>query len=627
MKTMMKLRLTRLLAGLILLCFCQSGYAQQTIVAASRSVDWRQAGLPGDTPPARNTICSTLNGGATAAQINSAIAACPAGQTVKLNAGTYNLTGGINFNNKSNVTLRGAGADKTLIVFGSNTGINCHGLTANVCMDASDTNWPGGTSNVANWTAGYAKGTTVITLASTTNLAVGNFIILDQLDDSSDSGDIFVCETVALNCNDDGPSGGPSDGQGTNRAQQQLVTVTAIAGNQVTISPGLYMPNWRSGQSPQAWWASSPIKGAGIEDLSLDHTATTNEQAGITVFNCLGCWVMGIRSINSAREHVWIYDSPRTLVRDSYFYGTKNAVSQSYGVEAFPSSDALIENNIFQKITAPLMMNASCSGCVLAYNFSINDFYAGSAGWLMQQVHLHAGGLDNLLVEGNVGAGMYGDLFHGSHHFVTAFRNRYDGFEKNGTNTTSSQTVPFPLWPKSRFFNLIGNVLGDVGRPHVQYQLTSGTSQFDQTIYVIGTGAQAVASDSNVNRTLMRWGNWDVVTNGAKFTASEVPSGIANFPNPVPGNQTLPASFFLSSKPGFWPSSKPWPGIGPDVTGGNIANVGGHAYTVPTQDCFLNVMHGPADGNGNVLSFNADTCYTVTSSGAPSAPTNLRIVH
>src|ERR1051325_12092699 len=75
MKTMMKLRLTRLLAGLILLCFCQSGYAQQTIVAASRSVDWRQAGLPGDTPPARNTICSTLNGGATAAQINSAIAA------------------------------------------------------------------------------------------------------------------------------------------------------------------------------------------------------------------------------------------------------------------------------------------------------------------------------------------------------------------------------------------------------------------------------------------------------------------------------------------------------------------------------------------------------------------------
>jgi hypothetical protein len=117
------------------------------------------------------------------------------------------------------------------------------------------------------------------------------------------------------------------------------------------------------------------------------------------------------------------------------------------------------------------------------------------------------------------------------------------------------------------------------------------------------------------------------VTNGAKFTASEVPSGIANFPNPVPGNQTLPASFFLSSKPSFWPSSKPWPGIGPDVTGGNIANVGGHAYTVPAQDCFINVMHGPADGNGSVLSFNADTCYTVTSSGAPSAPTNLRIVH
>jgi len=602
--------------------------AQQTVVAAARSVDWRNVGIPGGVPQ-RSTICATLSAGATATQINNAIAACPNGQVVQLNPGTYNLTNGINFNNKSNVTLRGAGADQTFIVFGSSAALGCHGLNANVCLDARDTNWPGAPSNTASWTAGYTKGTTVITLSTTANLAVGNPLILDQLDDVTDAGDVYICETVSGKCNDDGPSGGSSGGQRDNRAQQQIVTVTAINGSQVTISPGLYMPNWRSGQTPQAWWASNPILSSGIENMSLDHTATTNEQAGITIFNCSGCWVRGVRSVNSAREHVWIYDSPRTIVRDSYFYGTKNAVSQSYGVEAFPSSDALIENNIFQKITAPIMMNASCSGCVIGYNFSINDYYSASSNWLMQQVHLHAGGLDNLLVEGNVGAGMYSDLFHGTHHFITAFRNRFDGFEKNGGTTTSSQTIPFPLWPMSRFYNLIGNVLGDTARPHNNYQKIPGSSaSTDQSIYVLGTGAVAVADDNNVSRTLMRWGNFDVATGTSRFITTEVPSAISNYPNPVPASQSLPSSFYLTSKPSWWPAGKPWPGIGPDVTGGNITNVGGHAYTIPAQDCYSVTMRGPADGGGSVLSFNANTCFAGNGSTTtpPAAPTNVRII-
>jgi len=55
--------------------------AQQTIVATSRSVDWRNVGIPGGIPN-RTTVCATLNPGATAAQINSAIASCPSGQVV-----------------------------------------------------------------------------------------------------------------------------------------------------------------------------------------------------------------------------------------------------------------------------------------------------------------------------------------------------------------------------------------------------------------------------------------------------------------------------------------------------------------------------------------------------------------
>src|SRR5205809_2033485 len=103
-----------LLCSLLVLCLSTPAHAQlwSGIIDPSRAVDWSQAGIPGGIPN-RTTICATLNPGATAAQINSALAACPSGQVVFLNAGTYNLSGALSFSGHSNVTLRGAGPDRT----------------------------------------------------------------------------------------------------------------------------------------------------------------------------------------------------------------------------------------------------------------------------------------------------------------------------------------------------------------------------------------------------------------------------------------------------------------------------------------------------------------------------------
>jgi hypothetical protein len=76
----------------------------------------------------RTRICANLHPDATAAEINSAIAACTAGQVVKLSPGTYNLSTGIHFDGKSNITLRGAGPDKTFMVFESSN--VCRALAA-----------------------------------------------------------------------------------------------------------------------------------------------------------------------------------------------------------------------------------------------------------------------------------------------------------------------------------------------------------------------------------------------------------------------------------------------------------------------------------------------------------------
>jgi len=619
---------------LVFVSLPQYAGAQQTIVAASRSVDWRNVGIAGGIPN-RTTLCATLNPGATAAQINSAIASCPSGQVVKLNAGTYNLSDGIVFNGVSNVTLRGAGADQTFLVM-SNTG-GCNGQGADICVRTPGNNWYGSPSNTATvtGTGPWPKGTTQMTLSNVTSLAVGKIMILDQIDDLTDSGAIYVCEMSpsqrpgqSPNCNEDGGgTGGDSGAQRgvplNPRGQQQIVTVTAITGNTVTFTPGLYMPNWRASQSPGAWWDSSSVSLDGIENLSIDHSAVAGGLNIILISNCSQCWVKGIRSIKPNRSHVSIWTSARIVVRDSYFYQTQNAVSQSYGVETFGASDVLQENNIFHQVAAPQMFNSDCEGCVAGYNFAINDYFGQSLDWLQQSVNFHSSVM-NILLEGNVGTGLYSDRFHGTAHFATLFRNRYDGFEKNGTATPTSHTNPIILYPFSRYFNVIGNVLGSTARPHINYQDIPGSSPNpDQTIFIVGTGASFVPDDPLTVSTLMRWGNYDVVSNTSRFVNAEVPSGIANFANPVPPGQTLPASFYLGAKPGWWPAGKPWPAIGPDVIGGNIPNVGGHAYTIPAQDCYTTRMLGPADGSGSVLSFNASVCYVT---GGPATPTNLRII-
>jgi hypothetical protein len=648
-------RKVSLLFPLILLgCSVPSfGQLWSGVISPTRAADWSSVGSPAVASSSAWTQCgSTLPAGSSAATINAAIAACGANHYVQLAAGTYNLTSGITFGQHNNVKLVGMGASQTLLTF-SGTG-SCLGFSAGVCMAGADLNYVLNQSNLANWTAGYAAGTTSITLSSKTNLSVGSAIVLDQADDTSDNGDIFVCYTDgAIDCSTNGDNGGFAR---TGRSQQQIVTVTSISGSgpyTIGITPGLYMPNWSSAKTPQAWWATTPVSNMGIENLSLDLTAaepSVGTGYGIEILNCSGCWVKGIRSISPGRSHVQVQVSTNVTVQDSYFYKTAGQTSTSYGVESAGASAVLIQNNIFQQITEPMSLNGGCSGCVEGYNFDIDDVYDSGGGvynWRMASSLPHAVGISHVLMEGNQGSGLQADIIHGSHNFITAYRNVWSGYQKNNGQNPTGNTVPIILNALNRFFNIVGNVLGSTALPNNGYQ--SGASP----IFVIGASesgsAATVPSDSNVARTLMRWGNYDVVTGAVRWcgnssdtgwsttcgSVSEVPSTITNYANPIPtkgdtaaGQSALPASFYLASEPSWWPAAKPWPPIGPDVTGGNLSSYAGHAYSIPAADCYSSVMGGSADGTGGVLGFNASSCYTTSASNivAPNPPSALNAV-
>jgi hypothetical protein len=659
------------------------------IIDPNRAIDWSagQAGVVAGIPSASWTQCgSTVPAGTSAATINSLLAACPANTYLLLGPGTFNLSTTLMLFNVSGRVLRGSGANQTFLVFSNEA--NCNGGYASICMSSGDNNYEGSPSNTASWTAGYSKGTTTITLSSIANLKVGWPIILDQQDDSASPSsvyplnDIFVCGNNQNVCsiNGDNGDGHRSGSGGTIRAQQQNVTVTqcdgvttfghqCASGANITISPGLYMPNWcKDGGScpntqPGAWWPTSPAFNDGIENLSIDSSFQTDQSSvAIFIYNCSGCWVSGVRSIKPGRSHVQPFFSPHTTVQNSYFWQTYAQSSVSYGLDVNNSGDSLFLNNIFEGISASIDVNGNCSGCVAAYNFSVNQWYnSGNGVYMLIADNLHAEGDDMMLWEGNQMNGANGDIIHGSHNMITYFRNAWDGYEQNGGQLPANGEVALLVQSFNRFFNVVDNVLGN-GYSQTLGWVANGTPAIES---ISGSTDSALPVDTFTVTSAFLWGNWDAVT-GTRFCGlgalgfssapcsgvSQVPSTITHWPNPVPASTTFPASFLYRSQPSWWPSSKPWPLQGSDVSGGNMGScvggtyaaayanssaictgsggtfytLAGHANSTPAMDCYLTAMSGsPVGTDPSALSFNPSTCYTQSASNnpAPQAPTNL----
>lgn len=621
-----------------------SGPNWQGILAPNRAMDWTANGA---TIINRSTQCGSTIAAytGTADTINAALTSCAgSNQVVQLGAGTFSLSTSIKAI-PQNETLRGMGPNSTFIVFtGENTNCNGVGATA-VCF------WNGDSSAFNNngapttpLSGSFAKGSTSLTFGTVSGLAVGQSVIFTQNDINTDPGNIWPCQTEGANgdCSQQG-------GQGVAKAgasESQNVTVMAINGNVVTFFPGLAAPNWSSSQSPTAWWSSmSTLVGFGLEELSLDYSNLGADENGIELHLVRNCWVKHIRSINNTssggatHKHINIYSSNHVTVRDSYFYGA-SPTSEGYGVDNGPgSSNDLSENNIFQHLPTGEINETSCCN-VFGYNFWVDNYYNNGAPNWQQQGEFHHGAGDHLILyEGDEGVtGFDGDDIHGTSFMLTHFRNYLAGHDPTTTAPTAPKNqATFAYFPFSnnRYYNAVGNVLGGnlssgaTTAYHNFYQNaptsttdcsgTSGNSAL--SVWVLGFGDQAgtgfsatcigagftIYNDALVVSTLMRWGNYtacssDAACNATRFQASENASGAPVYPGLSSPSSTLPASFYLSAKPSFW-GSMPWPAVGGDVSGGNVPNVGGHAYWNPAANCYLNVMGGSLNGSTGALAF------------------------
>jgi hypothetical protein len=259
----------------------------------------------------------------------------------------------------------------------------------------------------------------------------------------------------------------------------------------------------------------------------------------------------------------------------------------------------LIENNIFDSNRGHIFVGYGAAGCVIGYNYfrnSINDTTSPSVQKM--DVCFHSSFPEFNLVEGNIGIRLVdADSFHGNSNYETVFRNWAQGMAPGKTGALTC--IELDIY--QRYFNIVGNVLGypavlsDIGvlrNPTgvgIYEKLAPATFSYTNSfieylIGYVGEGGGTSTSDSMVSSTLLRHGNFDYVTNSTKWDSS-----IAD--------QTLPNSLYLSAQPGWWPSTVPWPAIGPDLTP--------MVSAIPAQ-LRLSGLNG---------------------SGPPSPPTNLRITH
>ena len=518
-------------------------------------------------------MCTTIAAGGSQAAIQAALNACPANQVVKLAAGTYNINGGLTI--PSNVVLRGAGPKLTVLnASGSGSGFIRFG--------------PGVTPSISNSTSitgGASAKSTNLTVQSASGISVGSYLMVTQLNDpsyvsiSTSNGSCTWCD-------------GGIGWNGT-RVQGQIVEVTGVNGNAVSVSPGLYV-NYNL--SPLATRLDMGAKNAGVEDLQV-YMNNSGYTANFQMEGAAYSWVKNVESNYTDGDHAQLLWSYRNEIRDSYFHDAYSHSPGSTDADIFianKTSATLIENNTLRRLHQSVMLNWGAAGNVIAYNYIDNNFDSVGYNTLFGGLNVHGAHPMFNLWEGNMAPKLDADYFWGSSSHNTAFRNWFKGAamiygplsgrgaEQTSTGYRASQALAaVDVSQTARNYSLVGNVIGSDWQKSLQQWTPLVVARQSRSYYTTNnpygytfgyanlTDDGSDSGDTNAAYTsAIIHGDYDYVTGSFRWNA-----GIAN--------QNLPSSFYRTAKPA-WFGSLAWPAFGPSPSTPTAALVG----SIPAKACY-----------------------------------------
>lgn len=525
------------------------GYAWLYGDYADRIIDWSNAGVwvAGVKGIPTYPVYSTLSasGGDDTSAINAALTACPQGQAVLLNAGTYNTSGAIHIPTKR--VLRGAGANLTHILHtGTSEAIE---ITCN----------PSGPTHYSV-TSGYTTGSTSLGFADGSAFAVGDSCALAE----GKPSEVEVKSSSYLNNASYLLTG------------QKFIVLSKPNANTIAIDRPLHY----------AYSDGTPIVGrlasanrvtlAGVENLHVKELSTSTgsvDNAIVRLDMVDNCWVKGVWSENPVRYNIKLRGCLACEVRRCLVDGEdspNHASGNSYGVTLYGGyeglssrwdkcTDCLVEDNIAYKCRHSYVFEIAGTGNIFGYNHSRLAYESDGAGptWLTGDMITHGPHPRLNLIEGNNVQHIDLDYIQGSSNRNALVRNYVRGIDTGVTQhhwgCDCGMSNLYETFIGNAVLNADAVSLGDV------------TWRFDEQ----GDGSSpGYDSPPRALNSVLRHGNY------------QLKEGMVVWDGNI-ASHAIPSSLYLSSKPS-WFGSLPWPTVGPDVSGYVLTyvNPAHHRYDV-----------------------------------------------
>jgi hypothetical protein len=486
------------------------------------------------------------------AGIQQAIHQCPSNQVVFLPAGTYRLDRQL-FCEKDGVVLRGAGVDRTRLVY--------RGTEDPTVFFVTKTNheYDFATATAGTLSKDAANGSTNLTLNSNPGWAVGDFVNLDQKTNGlliavGSSGDCGFCSARA------------------DREYAQLCQIVAMDHQtNLTVLPPI-VSGFQTTNNAQAMKAIGMLQKVGFEDFTISN-ATSVAKAAYTFWflGTVNCWMTNVDARVSYRRHVYANNSLWLQVQGCRFslgngrdwgspaYDPDRAYSMYLG---YGTTCAWIHDNIFEHVHFAISFEGTVSGCAATGNFTTNILF-NNRFTAQPSIGFHGAGVNRCLVEGNYAASKFLiDRIWGGGIYGTFFRNRTFNVHTNDGAQVDQYAVCVDMEGMQYFHHLVGNVfgskLGAAGwEDTVMFPDRGTVTQGSGAQYVYRFGhpnanaTTASSFDRMVTNTLILKANYDTRTDGIPRDQSI-------------GATNLAASYFFDAKPasqGFLP----WPWFGSDI--------------------------------------------------------------
>jgi len=213
----------------------------------------------------------------------------------------------------SNVLIKGNGSDKTIFNFNLKGNGDLFSAQGKLSTNSSPI------------TAGTNKDSKTITLANTSNFAVGDYCIVRQ------SADYLLYNNWSYN------------------SFFQIVKIASISGNNISLEKPLRL-DFPLKNNP-VFVKINPVMNIGIESVKIKRfDATPSNQTSNVFFNfAVNCWIKGVEFENANYAHITLQSSANVTVSGNYLHDAFDYGSggKGYGVVMqFGAGDNFIYDNI-----------------------------------------------------------------------------------------------------------------------------------------------------------------------------------------------------------------------------------------------------------------------------------------